>query len=253
MDFLALKHYSHEVERVFSGEGRWCLTGDAGIFIDPLYSPGSDFIGIANGFVCDLIRRDLLGEVVAPIADQYDQAYRSLARTYLVTYYRQYALMGDARVMTSKIVWDFVMYWGGVALLFFRDKLKDPEFMDLVRPRLERFAYANIGMQAFFRKWADASVREPRPGVFVDYSELDFLAELNRNLQEEYDDGALLAQLDRNLGLVQQLKGEIEAEAALLPVTEPPATAHLKQMFETLRPAESHHQPGMASLRKVVS
>jgi hypothetical protein len=146
-----------------------------------------------------------------------------------------------------------VMYWGGVALLFFRDKLKDPEFMDLIRPRLERFAYANIGMQAFFRRWADASVRAARPGGFVDYSELAFLAELNRNLQEECDDDALLAQLDRNLALVQQLKSEIEAEAALLPVAEQPATAHLKQMFETLRPVESQHPLGMASLRKIVS
>ena len=255
MDFLALKHYSHEVDRVFSGEGRWCLTGDAGIFVDPLYSPGSDFIGIANGFACDLIRRDLGGEAVAPIADDYDQTYRSLSRTYMVTYYRQYALMGDARVMTTKIVWDFVMYWGGVALLFFRDKLRDSDFMDGVRPRLERFAHANVGMQAFFRKWADAdaSVGEPRPGAFVDYSELSFLAELNRNLLEECDDEALLAQLDRNLELVQQLKREIQAEAALLPSPESPVSTHLKQMFETLRSAQGFDEPRKTSLREVGS
>jgi flavin-dependent dehydrogenase len=237
MDFLAMKHYSHGVERVFSGQGRWCLTGDAGVFIDPLYSPGNDFISIANGFACDLISRGLAGEDVAAIAESYDKAYRSLTRTYMVTYYRQYPLMGNARVMTTKIVWDFVMYWGSVALLFFRDKMRDPAFMNRVRPRLEQFAYANVEMQSFFRKWADAPMAEPRAGAFVDYAEIPFLAELNHNLHEDSDDETLLAQLDHNLELARQLKQEIHAEASLKPSGETLATAHLKQMFETLRPA----------------
>ena len=112
MDFHALKNYSHDVKQTFSAE-RWCLTGDAGVFVDPLYSPGSDFIGIANGFVSDLIDRDLRGESIDDLAEIYDQSYRSLGRTFLVTYHRQYPLMGKPRVMTVKVVWDFVMYWGG--------------------------------------------------------------------------------------------------------------------------------------------
>ena len=34
-------------ERVYSPQ-RWALTGEAGAFADPLYSPGSDFIGLGN-------------------------------------------------------------------------------------------------------------------------------------------------------------------------------------------------------------
>ena len=43
-DFLRVEDYAYQVERVYSPE-RWCLTGDAGAFTDPFYSPGSDFIG----------------------------------------------------------------------------------------------------------------------------------------------------------------------------------------------------------------
>jgi len=241
MDFRALKNYSHDVKQMFSAE-RWCLTGDAGMFVDPLYSPGSDFIGIANGFASDLIARDLRGESIGELAEIYDQAYRSLGRTFLVTYYRQYPLMGNPRVMTIKVVWDFVMYWGGVALLYFRGKMCDPVIMARIQPTLHSFAAANVRMQAFFRDWAENSQGDPpRPRSFVDYAELGFLADLNRDLQRERDDSSLLEKLNDNLRLVEELKQEILAEAARTSpslgagVVEPPATHHLAEMFAEMR------------------
>ena len=127
----------------------------------------SDFIGIANGFSCDLIARDLDGEDIKERAGTYDQAFRSLARTYLVTYHLQYALMGNGRVMTTKVVWDFVMYWGGIALIYFRQKFCDPAFLERVRPILQAFAYTNVRMQAFFREWAAAEKDPSVAGRFV--------------------------------------------------------------------------------------
>ncbi len=233
MDFLGLKHYSHDAKQLFSGD-RWCLTGESGAFVDPFYSPGSDFIGIGNGFACDLITRDLDGEDVRGLAAVHDQTYRSLVRTYLVTYHRQYPLMGDARVMTTKIIWDFVMYWGGIALIFFRGRLGDPAFMERVRPLLQAFAFTNIGMQAFFRRWARGAGPSPPPGAFVDYAELDFLAELNGDLLRDRDDDALLDRLGRNLELARALKREIEAEAAGRGERAAP-TAHLAAVFAALR------------------
>ena len=60
MDFRALKTLFPRRPQVFSRD-RWCWSGKRVVFVDPLYSPGSDFIGIANGFCCDLIGRDLDG------------------------------------------------------------------------------------------------------------------------------------------------------------------------------------------------
>lgn len=37
-------------------------TGEAGAFLDPFYSPGSDFISLNNTWVSDLIKRDFEGE-----------------------------------------------------------------------------------------------------------------------------------------------------------------------------------------------
>ena len=42
-DFAFLRNFSYGCKQVFSGR-RWALTGEAGLFLDPFYSPGSDFI-----------------------------------------------------------------------------------------------------------------------------------------------------------------------------------------------------------------
>lgn len=240
MDFLALKSYSRDAKQVFSADG-WALTGDAGIFIDPLYSPGSDFIAMSNSFISDLIVRDHRGEAVERVAAAYDKAYRSLAQTYLVNYYRQYSLMGDARVMVAKICWDFTMYWGGVAILFCGDRFCDPQFMARVNPILQSFAFTNLSMQAYFREWAKHGHHAAHPGpMFIDYAGLDFLAELNANLAVEYDDEALIAQMERNLLLAKDLRLEIQAEASRNSPTlarddGPAMTGHLEKVFERIR------------------
>jgi flavin-dependent dehydrogenase len=244
MDFLALKNYAHDSKRVFSMD-RWALTGDAGIFIDPLYSPGSDFVGMSNSFISDLIRRDFLGEAIELIAPIYDRAYRSLTQTYLVTYYRQYSLMGQARVMVTKIVWDFAMYWGGVAILFCGDRMCDPAFMERVNPLLRSFAYTNIAMQSYFREWARCAEGEAPPEqVFVDYAGLNFLAELNADLGEDFDDDTLFERMERNLRLCKNIRDEIHAEAgrtskSLEKPASVPVTGHLEKMFESMRAAQA--------------
>ena len=42
--------FSYGCKQVYSGADRWCLVGEAGAFLDPFYSPGSDFIAMANTF-----------------------------------------------------------------------------------------------------------------------------------------------------------------------------------------------------------
>ena len=60
-DFAFFRNFSYGCKQVFSAQ-RWALTGEAGLFLDPFYSPGSDFIAIANTYICDLIARDRAGQ-----------------------------------------------------------------------------------------------------------------------------------------------------------------------------------------------
>ena len=47
-DFLKVENFSYGCKQYFSGSDRWCLVGEAGAFLDPFYSPGSDFIAMSN-------------------------------------------------------------------------------------------------------------------------------------------------------------------------------------------------------------
>src|SRR3546814_11848858 len=93
---------SHGCRQVFGN--RWALTGEAGLFLDPFYSPGSDFIAISNTYVCDLVARDRAGRNWSSYADVYQQLYFSFYETTMTLFQDQYALFGDAQVMPVKII-----------------------------------------------------------------------------------------------------------------------------------------------------
>ncbi len=241
MDFRAIRNCAYDSKQIFSHH-RWCLLGESGMFLDALYSPGTDFIALANNFATDLVVRDMAGESIENVARVYDRVFSSLARTFSATYYRQYSILGNPPVMTTKFVWDLAMYWGGIALLFFREGITDPEAIEELTETLQSFALANVSMQAFLRRWSKAAPDLGHsPSGYVNYGDIECLEALNRRLLYPPEDRSLVDELRRNLALVGELRREIVAEAELqcpgigrdeLPAT----TTHLESMFETIRP-----------------
>ncbi len=241
MDFLVLKHFSHACKQVFSPD-RWCISGEAGFFGDPFYSPGSDFIAMSNSFVSDLILRERAGEDVSELCGAHERTYASIYSTVMTIYQKQYPIMGNARVMSLKILWDFTMYWGGIALLFNHGKICDREFSERAQDTMAAFAGLGFGMQRFLRRWDELdSSRTSRPTGFIDYSSIDFLGALNAKLLEPAGDDALLTQLEDNLRLARELDQEIRAFGARVQpelagslTPEPPQTRRLGPIFELL-------------------
>ena len=84
-DHLSYKHYSYGVKQVLS-EDRWALLGDAGFFLDPFYSPGSDFIGLSNTLMVDAITRALDGAPDASERIVWNKRLLGLYRAFLVVY-----------------------------------------------------------------------------------------------------------------------------------------------------------------------
>ena len=96
-DFAFLRRFSYGCKQVFSGD-RWALTGEAGVFLDPFYSPGSDFIAIANTYITELISKDLEGARLARFAKLYQHIYFDFYRAMLPLYVDQYPIFGDPEV-----------------------------------------------------------------------------------------------------------------------------------------------------------
>lgn len=164
LDFLALRHYAADSTQVFSGD-RWGLTGDAGLFSDPFYSPGSDFIATINTQHVDLITRDLDGEDIGNRADRADHYLRILYEQFMRVYQDSYLLMGNAQVMAAKIAFDTAFYWGWVALLFLNKRLTDPDFLDTIGPEIDRMIAIQGAAQRLFREWAESSKSRCEPAL----------------------------------------------------------------------------------------
>jgi flavin-dependent dehydrogenase len=204
-DFLALQHYAHGCAKVFSAE-RWALVGEAGVFTDPFYSPGSDFIAIGNDYVTDLIIRDARGENIAARAEAFNDTYLRLFDAFIRLYDGQYRVMGNAQVMTAKVAWDNACYWAITALLFFQRRFRRPEFIASIDPLMRRFFVLHARMQRLFNAWDRAD-----PGRYADAAvnvlDVDFLSRLQSSLadppMDPMEDAALRERLDANYALLE--------------------------------------------------
>ena len=214
MDFAFFRNFSYGCKQVFSGQ-RWALTGDAGLFLDPFYSPGSDFIGIANTYICELVERDRAGRPLAAHAQIYDQIYHSFYESTLALYTDQYAIFGDPEVLPVKVIWDYTYYWGVLSQFFFQRRLADlAAFADL-RAELAHCQALNLEVQALLRAWSAARPlgEVANPAVMLDQAALPWFSDLNKSLNDTLDDAGFRERIRHSTRQMRTLAAEIAARA----------------------------------------
>jgi flavin-dependent dehydrogenase len=210
-DFIALRRFSYGCKQVFSGS-RWALTGEAGVFLDPFYSPGSDFIAISNTYITELIAKDLANEPFAPYARLYEQFYFSFYRSTLALYTNQYAIFGDPEVMPVKVIWDYTYYWGVLCQLFFQKRLADLPTLARMRDELSLCMELNEVLQKLMREWSRVSAKR-NDALMLDQASLDWFAELNRGLRDPLDDAGFKARMRETTSQLKALAAEIALTA----------------------------------------
>lgn len=215
-DFLFFKNFSYGATRMWDGQARWALTGEAGVFLDPFYSPGSDFIAIANGFVTELVAQDLDGGPTGMLADIYQSVFFSLYRNMLPIYTGQYRIFGNSRVMPVKVLWDYTYYWGVMCPLYFQNKLTDVATMGRLLQPLAAVQKLNVAVQDLLRAWdlaCSPAARAADAPAMLDQARLPWFAELNRGLTDRLDDAGFQARLHQGLALLDALALQIVGEA----------------------------------------
>ncbi|WP_415923206.1 NAD(P)/FAD-dependent oxidoreductase, partial [Steroidobacter sp.] len=225
-DFCFLRNFSHGCKQVFSGGDRWALTGEAGVFLDPFYSPGSDFIGISNSYIADLIARDIGGEHVGGRAKVYQQLYFSFYESTLSLYTDQYPIMGDPRVMPVKVVWDYAYYWGILCQLFFQNRLTDLASIGALSVEMSHSKALNFAVQDFMRAWSKVTRKHDVP-VMHDQANLPWFAALNGSLLDTLNEETFRQRIKDNSKVLNTLAREI-VERAKLECPEVDASAVLK-------------------------
>jgi len=213
-DFKALRNFSHSCKQVYSKD-RWFLTGESGVFLDPFYSPGSDFIAMSNTFICNLIEDDYNdnGEFEKNcfiLNIFYLNIYKNTSKIYI----GQYAVFGNANVMPIKILWDFGVYWSFNAFLYIQGKFVDTQGLFSIRKHLEELGSMNMKMQPFFIEWAKLATANSQQH-YIDPFSFPFLEELNVGLYQKLDNEAFEKKFMENIKGIKELYQSI-IDAALI-------------------------------------
>ncbi|MHA3024313.1 NAD(P)/FAD-dependent oxidoreductase [Mycobacterium sp. BMJ-28] len=207
-DFRCMRDYAYSCKQVYSDQ-RWCLTGEAGVSIDPLYSSGGDLMGISNGLITDLIQRDLAGEDITEKAIAHNQLYLVLSEIWLVAYEKQLPLMGNPQVMVAKVIWDTIMYWSVPGLLFFHGRFPRLGESPNALANLFRVWNVHTRVQQFLREWHSIDDR-PAEGVFADpYTLMPFIVDLHEGMAASLPDDQLDAQFASNVALMEHVAGQL--------------------------------------------
>jgi len=98
----------------FAGDG-FALVGDAAAFMDPLYSPGMDWMAYTTSVAADLIlterRGEPTGELLASIDRRLSQSYE---RWFEALYRDKYEYLGEFDLMRIAFQFDLCLYYFGV-------------------------------------------------------------------------------------------------------------------------------------------
>jgi flavin-dependent dehydrogenase len=204
VDFLRVENFARGVKRVFSRD-RWALTGVSGVFSDPFYSPGSDFIAEGNTAITELITRDAAGENIDRLVIAFNAAYLTRFDSLLRgVYTNHYQLFGNAEVMSAKLLWESAVYWSYAALPFYNEKLTDFKFGAAVRPLVRRVAAVSERMETLFRDWHELGSREWRDTLITNHG-FPALAQMQRDLAGGYSDRDLIRKYEENLETLEAI------------------------------------------------
>lgn len=145
-----------------AGDG-FVLVGDASAFIDPLYSPGMDWIAFTASAAVELIARCHEGEDPAPLVEKHNRDFGiSYQRMFGALYEDKYDYLGDIDLMRVAFRLDIVTYYLYIVRFLYRDGPKailSPPFSPRqAKPFFQFMRFYNRRLAAMGRKRRERGV-----------------------------------------------------------------------------------------------
>jgi hypothetical protein len=223
LDHGAWKRYAYDCRQTIH-PSRWALSGMAGRFTDPLYSPGSDFIAFYNTLIVDAILTTKASEL-ATKCQLYEYVMRSIYESLLPTFSVSYDALGDQEAFTLKYTWELSVYFAFFVFPFINDFSTDRLFVLSYLGKFSLLGGVNKQLQAFisayyqWKKSACAPQQEPR---FNDFMAIGALRTAEGSF---YEVGVSLADgrriLDEQLANLQELARFIVAYVSSVVLGDP--------------------------------
>jgi flavin-dependent dehydrogenase len=184
LDFGGYKSYSYDCTQTIDPT-RWALSGEAGRFTDPLYSPGSDLIALYNTLIVDAICTEDDSELASK-CQLYEHLMRSIYAAYVPAYATSYDALGDQEVFALKYGWELTIYFAGYVFPFINDLFTDRRFVLSFMRLFSRLGPLNRDLQAFlsefyqWKKTVQGVQGAPREPIFFDLTEIAALRQAEK-------------------------------------------------------------------------
>jgi flavin-dependent dehydrogenase len=211
LDFKVMKNFAYDCKQFYSSD-RWAITGEAGAFLDPFYSPGTDFIALGNTWITDLVTRDLNGEDIRLRTMIFEHAHQELLKGWSMLYKNMYSVFGNTQVMLMKIVWDWASYWAIPNVMFTNNGYTDiailKQYSSSTNSIGRRFASLNERMQELFRNWNSMDTTQFESS-YHNVFDLQCLHQFQSELTLKHDPGILMNKIRVNLEKLECIAAEI--------------------------------------------
>lgn len=176
LDQGMFRDYSYDCRQTIS-DSRWALTGEAGRFTDPLYSPGGDLISLHNTLITDCILTDEPHQLSTK-ARVYEVLMRALYEAYVPSYEISYDALGDQECFVMKYAWELAVYFTFFVFPFINDLFTDLTFATSFLREFAKLGDINRGLQRFiteYYRWKKSRFELPAEPHFVDFTDLALL------------------------------------------------------------------------------
>jgi flavin-dependent dehydrogenase len=176
LDFNCLRSFSHSCKQTIDSSG-WAITGESGRFLDPLYSPGSDFIALHNSLITEAIacRDDRSRSRKCWL---YEQLMHSWFQSMLPSFSISYNALGDQETFALKYTWELSVYFAFITFPFINDFHKDNAFIARYLSRLSRLGPINNGLQRLicgYYDWKQQHASGLEIPQYYDFTQLESL------------------------------------------------------------------------------
>jgi 2-polyprenyl-6-methoxyphenol hydroxylase-like FAD-dependent oxidoreductase len=204
LDAAWFADFAYDCKQTIS-PAKWAISGFAGRFSDPLYSPGSDLIAYYNTMITDaMLESD--PEELKKKTELYEALMKVVYDAYVPSYYMSYDTLGDQECFTFKYAWELAIYFAFYAFPFINGLFTNGRFIKYFFRKFAQLGPINRNLQKFlsdYYQWKKSMPPRDNP-VANDFLEL---AGLKKTESSYYKVSPSVEQAEEDLaGHLQGLK-----------------------------------------------
>jgi hypothetical protein len=183
------------------------MSGFAGRFTDPLYSPGGDMIAIYNTLITDAILSGSQSALEGKIRG-YEMMMKTMYKSFIPSFHLSYNALGEQESFSMKYTWELAVYFGYYVFPFINDLYTDRIFLIAYMRRFSKLGALNTNLLVFISNYYDWKRDHEGPDPEPRFYDFTSVESLNRAESTFYEVGVSVDEATKVLD--QQLENLFE-------------------------------------------